>query len=136
MILLNRALTNAACSDLVSYTRANVVGTARVHTNFKSFMTSFGNLAASCSAKIYITSSFRSAGSSVTNTVVPPASYSNHSAGYAIELTWGHLLALLLVYSMLLFGMLGYILIIFNMKFIYKLKSFYSRWARLSITYI
>ena len=39
VILLYRALTNAASSGLVSYTLANVVGTARVHTNFKPFMT-------------------------------------------------------------------------------------------------
>ena len=92
LIALYCALTNAACSDLVTFTHPSVSavsGTIRVHTNFKNYMTQLGNLAAGCSAKIYVTSSYRSAGTSVTNTVVPPASYSNHNAGYAVDLNLG-----------------------------------------------
>jgi hypothetical protein len=82
-------LTNAACTDLVNFSHPNFSGSARVHKNFKPYMDLLANLAVRCSAKVYVTSSFRSAGTSLTNTVVPPASYSNHNAGYAIDFNLG-----------------------------------------------
>ena len=92
LISVYLALANAACSDLVEFTHPNFVGyygPIRVHTNFRSYMNSLATLAVNCGAKIYVTSSFRSAGASVTNTVVPPATYSNHNAGYAIDFNVG-----------------------------------------------
>ena len=92
LVSISLALTNAACTDLVSFSHPNIIGysgTIRVHTNFRSYMNSLATLAVNCGAKVYVTSSFRAAGTSVTNTVVPPASYSNHNAGYAIDFNLG-----------------------------------------------
>ena len=42
--------------------------------------------ASACSLHLYIVQSFRRSNAALTNTVYPPATYSNHLVGYAIDM--------------------------------------------------
>jgi hypothetical protein len=129
LISIYCVLTNATCNDLFYVSHSNLVGTTRVHKNFIPYMRSLiADLAVRCNAKVYVTSSFRSAGSSLANTVVPPASYSNHHAGYAIDFNLGSSRANSIGCNSrclgILFVMLKLILINLNQMFISGISLF------------
>ena len=59
--------------------------TVKLDSAFSTFMDAICSAASSCSVKLYITSSYRYPGQTLSSTVVPPAKNSCHNVGHAID---------------------------------------------------
>jgi hypothetical protein len=70
-----------------TYTNTQFIGKeARVDTDFMPHLDRLNQYALDCGVKIYVTSSAREPGRSVTGAIVRPASRSNHLVGHAIDM--------------------------------------------------
>ena len=89
-ILLGRV--DGAC-PLISYTpNPNCIASISrekavlISPGFQTSMDLICTAANTCSLQLYIVQSFRRSNAALTNTVYPPATYSNHLVGYAIDM--------------------------------------------------
>jgi len=70
-----------------TYTNTQFIGKeARVDADFMPHLDRLNQYALDCGVKIYVTSSAREPGRTVSGAIVPPASRSNHLVGHAIDM--------------------------------------------------
>jgi hypothetical protein len=70
-----------------TYTNTQFIGKeARVDADFMPHLDRLNRYALDCGVKIYVTSSAREPGRTVSGAIVPPASRSNHLVGHAIDM--------------------------------------------------
>jgi uncharacterized protein YgiM (DUF1202 family) len=70
-----------------TYTNTQFIGKeARVDADFMPHLDRLNQYALDCQVKIYVTSSVREPGRTVSGAIVPPASRSNHLVGHAIDM--------------------------------------------------